>query len=79
MNSPELSQLAQLTAEHVLRRLERLPNERLSYTMREAAEVVGLPRSTLDDARSRGEFKAVKRCSRWMVTRAELLRWLSDQ
>ncbi len=53
-------------------------NERLAYTLAEAAQAIGIPKRTLQDAHSRGEFRAVKRCGRWIVTRTELLRWLSD-
>lgn len=60
--------------------LARLPApERLAYSLREAAELIGVPERTFRDAFSRGEFAAVKRCGRWLVTRRELLRWLSEQ
>lgn len=72
MTSPELeSTIAAVLA--------RLPApERLAYPLREAAEIIGVPERTFRDAHSRGEFVAVKRCGKWLVTRAELLRWLSD-
>ena len=52
--------------------------ERLAYDLAAAADAIGLPKRTLQDALSRGEFRAKKRCGRWMVTRAELLRWLTS-
>lgn len=55
------------------------PTQRLAYTLAEAAELCGLPKSTLRNAHSRGEFRAVKRCRKWLVRRDELLRWLTDQ
>lgn len=59
--------------------LRRMPSpERLAYPLREAANLIGVPERTLRDAFSRGEFVAVKRCGKLLVTRAELLRWLSD-
>lgn len=59
--------------------LARLPApERLAYPLREAAQLCGIPERTFRDAFSRGEFRAVKRCGKWLVTRSELLRWLSE-
>jgi hypothetical protein len=79
VSETQLAQLAELAASRALAKLAQLPSDRIAYPIAEAARVVGLPRNTLDDARSRGEFKAVKRCGKWMVTRAELLRWLDAQ
>jgi len=60
--------------------LKRMPApERLAYPLREAADLLGIPERTFRDAYSRGEFAAVKRCGKTLVTRAELLRWLSDR
>jgi hypothetical protein len=59
--------------------LKRMPAaERLAYPLREAADLIGVPERTFRDAYSRGEFVAVKRCGKMLVTRVELLRWLSD-
>lgn len=59
--------------------LARLPSaERLAYPLREAAQLCGIPERTFRDAYSRGEFRAIKRCGKTLVTRVELLRWLSD-
>lgn len=79
MPDTHLAQLARAAVAEALDRLTDFQPNRIAYTIREAAELVGLPRSTLDDARSRGEFRAVKRCSKWLVTRTELLRWLDDR
>lgn len=76
MISPDQSELVRLAVAAVL---ERWPSaERLAYPLSEAAQLCGIPRRTLQDAYSRGEFRAVKRCGKLIVTRKELLRWLSD-
>lgn len=76
MNSPESLELVRQTVSALL---DRLPSaDRIAYPLTEAAELIGIPRRTLHDAYSRGEFAAVKRCGKLIVTRAELLRWLSD-
>lgn len=59
--------------------LERVRPEVLAYTLKKAAEAVSLPYSTLRDAAYRGEFRTVMRCSKRMVLREELIRWLSDK
>lgn len=74
----ELAELARLAVHETLATIRPLNAERLAYSLAEAADVIGIPKRTLQDAQSRGEFKATKRCGRWMVTRAELLRWLTD-
>ena len=63
------SVVAQVLSEH---------GNRIAYTIDQAAEAVGLPRNTLRDCVSSGQLRAVKRCGRWMITRTDLLRWLSD-
>lgn len=76
MISPDQSQLVRQAVAAVL---ERLPSsERIAYPLAEAAALCGIPRRTLHDAFSRGEFVAVKRCGKLLVTKKELLRWLSD-
>lgn len=72
----ELATLARIAVREALATLP--PKERLAYTLAEAAALCGLPKSTLRDAHSRGEFRAVLRCRKWLVTRDELVRWLSD-
>lgn len=54
-------------------------DQRLAYSLVEAAALLGIERRTLHDALARREFKAVKRCGRWMILRSELVRWLSEQ
>lgn len=53
-------------------------HDRLAYSLADASKAVGIPKRTLHDALSRGEFPAVRRCGRWMVKRADLVRWLED-
>ena len=76
MISPDHSELVRQAVAAVL---DRWPSaERIAYPLSEAAELCGIPRRTLHDAYSRGEFVAVKRCGKLIITRKELLRWLSD-
>lgn len=63
----------------VKKTLELRQDDRLAYTIDEAAPLVGLPRNTLRDAVSRGELKAVKRGKRWMIRRDLLLKWLEPR
>lgn len=59
--------------------LEQVRPEVIAYTLKKAAEAVSLSYSTLRDAAYRGEFRTVMRCSKRMVLREELIRWLSDK
>ena len=52
---------------------------RIAYSLADASRVTGIPKNTLRDAHKRGEFAAVKRCGRWMVTHAALLEWLTPR
>ena len=47
--------------------------ERLTLTPQEAADVTGLSLATVYRAIARGELRAVKRCSRWLIP-ADVLR-----
>lgn len=70
---------SELVSQIVAAVLDRLPPaERLAYPFREAANLCGMPERTFRDAWSRGEFRAARRGGKLYVTRAELLRWLSD-
>lgn len=51
--------------------------ERAAYSLAEVAQLTGLARRTIQDAVSRGELKAVRRCRRWIVRRESLQSWLS--
>ena len=63
----------------VARTLAELPDQhRIAYPIAEAAAAIGVPASTLRDRVSSGELPAVKRCGRWLILRADLLRWLSE-
>lgn len=77
--SSETELVRQTVAQTISAVLDRLPKpERIAYPLTEAADLVGLNYRTLYDAYARGEFAAVRRCRKIIVTRAELLRWLSD-
>lgn len=52
--------------------------QRIAYTIAEAAELVGLPRTTLRDRVASGEIPARKRCGKWLILRADLMKWLAD-
>lgn len=54
------------------------PQQKLAYTFDQAAELIGIPRNTLRDAHSRGEFRAKKVGKRWLVLHSELERWLQS-
>lgn len=76
---PLESETAQLVRSAVAQTLAQLnAPERIAYTIDQAAEAIGLPRNTLRDRVSSGELRAVKRCGKWLILRADLLRWLSD-
>jgi len=49
---------------------------RLAYTYRQAGEACGLPWTRIRDAHHRGELRAKRVGRTWLITRAELLRWL---
>ncbi len=53
-------------------------SEKLAYTVVEAASALGVGRSTLFDMIRTGELQARKLRGRTVVTRAELVRILSD-
>ena len=60
------------------RTVETLPlRERAAYSLAEVAQLTGLARRTVQDAVSRGELQAVRRCGRWMVRKESLDSWLS--
>lgn len=75
---PESDNLKALVRSAVAQTLAEVPTERLAFTIDQAASAVGLPRSTLRDRVASGELPAVKRCGKWLIRRADLLRWLSD-
>lgn len=78
MQSDQTS-IAEIVRLAVASTLASLPTvERIAFTIDEAAAATGLPRNTLRDAVSRGELRAVKRCSRWIIKRTDLLQWLTD-
>ena len=78
MSTPsDLVTLARLTVQETLAQTHGLQSERLAYSLAEAAQIIGIPKRTLADAHSRGEFTARQKCGRWMVTRSELMRWLT--
>ena len=76
---PLESETVQLVRSAVAQTLAALPkNDRIAYTIDQAAEAIGLPRNTVRDRVSSGELRAVKRCGKWLILREDLLRWLSD-
>jgi len=55
-------------------------DDRLSVDEREAARLLGVPRSALRDARTAGKIKpSAKIGKRWLYTRKDLLRFLSGK
>lgn len=74
----QLSNIVRAAVLETLASLERLPSNRLAYTFVEAGEALGIPWQRVRDSHSRGEFRAKKVGKTWMVTREELLRWLSE-
>ena len=80
LSNEDLDLLSERLAERMAKRvaavLQRAQLERLAYTIDEAAEVSGIPRSTLRDRVSSGELRAVKRCGKWRILRQDLLKWL---
>jgi excisionase family DNA binding protein len=73
--SPELETIVRKA---IVLTLQQLPSERIAYTIEQAAEAVGLPRSTLRDRVSSGELPARKRCGKYLILRSDLLKWLQD-
>lgn len=81
MQNTELETIVTLAVRKALelKTLEIRQDNRLAYTIDEAAPLVGLNRNTLRDAISRGELKAVKRGMRWMIRKDLLLKWLEPK
>lgn len=76
---PSKSELAIIARLAVAQTLAELGStDRLAYTIDQAAEAVGLPRNTLRDRVASGEIPAVKRAGKWLIRKADLLKWLSD-
>lgn len=76
---PPESDVSQLVRSAVAQTLAALPkSDRIAFTIDQAAEAIGLPRNTVRDRVSSGEIRAVKRCGKWLILRADLLQWLSD-
>jgi len=74
----EIAAAVKIAVAETIAALSIVSSNRLAYTIDDAAAALGLPRNTLRDAVSRGELPAVKRCGKWLIKRADLLRWLSD-
>lgn len=74
-SSPELAAIVRQT---IALTLQTFPPERIAYTIEQAAEACGLPRSTLRDRVSSGELPARKRCGKWLILKVDLLKWLQD-
>jgi len=55
---------------------ERTGDPRLTWTIEEAADRVGISRTTAYEAAEGGEFPALKIRGRWVVPRLTLLIWL---
>lgn len=79
MNNTELSALVRSIVAQSIAELATTTNDRVSYTIDQAAAAVGVPRNTLRDRVSSGELPAVFRCGRWLIRRDDLLRWLADR
>ena len=74
----DLRPLVQTVLAEVLSKLPQRAPERLSFSAREAAEVLGLTTNQVREARRRGELRG-KRLGRTIVyERAELLRFLAN-
>ena len=67
-----------LFIEQIADRYGRLPSERIGYPEAEAAELLGIGKHVLRDARLRGEIHATKIGKRIVYSRNELMRWLGD-
>ena len=72
------SELESIVRKTIALTLQQLPSDRIAYTIAQAAEACGLPRSTLRDRVSSGELPARKRCGKYLILRSDLLKWLQD-
>lgn len=54
-------------------------NDRLAFTEKESAALLGFARHVLRDLRLRGQINGIKIGARWYYTRAGLVEWLRDQ
>lgn len=76
MSSLPQHELSDLVSSIVAHTIEQLPVNRLSYTIDQAAQAVGLPRNTLRDRVSSGEIPAQMRAGKWLILHEDLIRWL---
>lgn len=53
----------------------KLPPEKLMYTIKDVATLIGISKSTLYAAMSEGKLAAIKAGNRTLITAAELRRW----
>lgn len=81
LSDDQLHPFAEAVAQIILRQLEsqqRRDDGRLAYTEPEAAAALGVQPHVLRDARLRGEINACKMGKRWLYSRAELERYLTE-
>lgn len=77
LDADSIKPLVELAVSEALGHAVNLPDDRLAYGEREAAERLGVPVSVLRIARADGELSASKLGRRVVYERAELIRWLA--
>ena len=75
----EMRLVAKEIVAEALRQATKLPEDRIAYTEREAAKLLGIAWNTLRDARRRGELAGARLGKKICYERGELLAWLERQ
>jgi hypothetical protein len=75
---PLISETVRAVLNEIQSESSRLPTERLGFTEREAAALIGVKPNVLGGARRRGEVRATRIGKQTVYERGELLRYLME-
>ena len=75
---PLVSEIVRAVLGEIQAETARLPTERLGFTEREAAQLLGIKPNVLGGARRRGEVRATRIGKQTVYERGELLRYLQE-
>jgi hypothetical protein len=76
LSSDDLRPIVAVVVQEMLTTAAAIKPDRIGYSEREAAELIGLPRHVLRDCRLRGEIHARKVGKQFIYAADELRRWL---
>lgn len=75
----DAKELEAVVTNAVQKALEQRQDDRLAYTLEEAAPLVGVSTKALHNAISRGELPAKKQARKWLIRKDALLRWVTPR